>query len=83
MAVHDSIYEGNALSKYREVQLKLVQSIYYYRHSQVSPADNTVSLLRSAFNYANEAESLARQYQFGEMVEWSERNKALCAEELV
>jgi hypothetical protein len=82
MAVHDSILEGNPLSRYREVQFKLVQSIYYYRHAQVSP-DNTVSLLRNAFNCANEAECLARQYQFAEMVEWSKRNKALCTEELV
>jgi hypothetical protein len=82
MAVHGSILEGNPLSKYHEVQFKLVKSIYNYRHSQVSP-DKRVYFLRNAFNYANEAECLARDCQFKEMAEWSKTNKALCTEELV
>ena len=82
MAVQQVMYDGNPLSKYREVQLKLVQSIYHYRLSQDRP-DDRVSLLRSAFNYAEEAERLSRKYRFLEMVEWSITNKALCTEELV
>jgi hypothetical protein len=77
MAVH----EGNPLSKYREVQLKLVESIYNYRLSQVTP-DERISLLQRASDYANEAKCLSRQYNFREMVEWSERNEALCTNEI-
>ena len=82
MAVEQVTYDGNPLSKYREVQLRLVQSIYHYRLSQVRP-DDRVSLLHSAFNYAMEAECLSRKHKFIEMVEWSVTNKALCTEELV
>jgi hypothetical protein len=79
MAVHKSIYEGNPLSKYREVQLKLVQAIYDYRHSQVNP-DKRVSLLRSAFDHAKDAERLSTKYNFKEMIEWSKKGQALCME---
>ena len=82
MAVHESIYEGNPLSRYRQVQLKLVQSIYDYRHSQVSPG-NKISLLRSAFDNAKDAESIAREHEFTEMVEWSKASETLCTEELL
>ena len=79
MAVH----EGNPLSKYRDVQLNLVLSIYNYRHSQQVSPDQRIRFLRSAFSYAKKAENLARDYQFMEMVEWSKANEALCTEELV
>ena len=82
MTVHESTCDGNPLSKYREVQLKLVQSIYSYRHSQISP-EKRVVLLRSAFESAKEAEHLSKKYKFTEMLEWSKRNEALCTEELV
>ena len=82
MAVQQVTYDGNPLSEYRAVQLILVQSIYRYRLSQVRP-DDRVSLLRSAFNYAEEAEYLSRKYNFEEMVECSITNKVLCTEELV
>jgi hypothetical protein len=82
MAIYQSVCEGNPLSGYREVQLKLVLSIYNYRQSQVYP-DERVRFLRDAFDYAKKAECLARCYQFTEMVEWSKANEALCTEELV
>ena len=82
MAVHKSTYEEHPLSKYREVQFKLVQSIYNHRRSQVSP-DDRVSLLRSAFNDAKDAERLSNEHGFTEMLEWSKANEALRTEELV
>ena len=82
MAVHQSACDGNPPSKYREVQLKLVLSINSYRHSQISP-EKRGRLLRSAFEYAKEAERLSKKYKFTEMLEWSKKNEALCTEELV
>ena len=82
LAVHQSTCEGNPPSKYREVQLKLVQSINSYRHSQISP-EKRVRLLGSAFDYAKEAERLSKKYKFTEMLQWSKKNEALCTEELV
>ena len=80
MVVHKSTYEENPLSKYREVQFKLVQSIYDHRRSQISP-DNRVSLLQSAFDHAKDAERLSSEHGFTEMLKWSKANKALCKEE--
>ena len=82
MAVHRSTYEGLPLSRYHEVQLNLVLSIYNYRRSRVS-TDQRTRFLRSAFDYAKKAECLARDNRFTEMVEWSKANEALCTEELV
>ncbi len=82
MAVHRSVCKGNTLTGYREAQFNLVQSIFSYRHSQVRP-DGRVRFLRNGFNFAKKAEYLAREYQFTEMVQWSDANKALCTEELV
>ena len=82
MTVYESICEGNLLSNYREVQFKLVQCMYYYRHSQVTNEKRDY-FLQNAFNYAKKAECLARDHQFNELVEWSQANKALCTEELV
>ena len=82
MEVHSSTCDGNPLSKYREVQLKLVESIYRYRLSQISPS-NRISLLQSSFDSAKDAESIAREHEFTEMVEWSKANEALFTEELL
>ena len=81
MAVHSSTCDGNPLSKYREVQFKLVQSIYSYRHSQIIPS-NRIGLLQNAFDNAKAAESMSREHQFTEMVEWSKTIEALFKEEL-
>ncbi|XP_028394616.1 uncharacterized protein LOC114518820 [Dendronephthya gigantea] len=82
MSVHETVLEGNPLSKYHEIQFNLVQSIYHYRHSQVNTEERT-RLLTIAFNCAKEAECLAKENKFPEMVEWSRANKALFTEELV
>ncbi|XP_028395032.1 uncharacterized protein LOC114519153 [Dendronephthya gigantea] len=82
MSVHETILEGNPLSKYHKIQFNLVQSIYHYRHSQVNPEKRT-RLLTIAFNCAKKAECLAKENNFPEMVDWSRANKALFTEELV
>ena len=82
MSVYGSVCDGNPLSKYHEIQLNLVQSIYHYRHSQFN-LDEQTRLLNDAFNYAKKAEWLAKEKQFPEIVEWSRANAAMCTEELV
>ena len=82
LAVHQLTYNGKHLSKYREVQFKLVQSIYHYRLSQVT-TDERVNLLRSALTYSKKAERLSREYKFAEMLEWSKENTVLCLEEIL
>jgi tetratricopeptide (TPR) repeat protein len=81
MAVHQFADEGQPLSRYCEVQLNLVLSIYNYRHSQLSLDAERTRFLRNASEYAKKAECFASDYQFTEMVEWSKRaTKALCTE---
>ena len=80
MAVHRSVCKGNTLTGYREAQFNLVQSIFSYRHSQVRP-DGRIRFLRNGFNFAKKAECIAKEYQFVEMVKWSQANEALCTEE--
>ena len=82
LAVHQLTYNGKHLSKYREVQFKLVQSIYHYRLSQVT-TDERVNLLRNALIHSKKAERLSRKYKFAEMLEWSKENTALCVEEIL
>ena len=83
MYVRESMtHENPPVSRYYTVQSKLLESMYHYRCSQVSP-DQRVNYLRNAFKYANEAECAARDCHFLEMVEWSQTNKALFTEELV
>ena len=82
MSVHESVLEGNPLSKYHEIQFKLVQSIYHYRNSQINPEERN-RLLTVAFNHAKEAECLAKEKQFPEMVQWSRANASLCTKQLV
>ena len=73
--------ENPPVSRYYTVQSKLLESIYHYRCSQVSP-DQRVDFLRNALKYAKEAECAASDCHFLVMVEWSQTNKALCTEEL-
>ena len=82
LAVHQLTYNGKHLSKYREVQFKLVQSIYHYRLSQVT-TDERVNLLCNALIHSKKAERLSRKYKFAEMLEWSKENTALCVEEIL
>ena len=81
-AVHQCADQASPLTKYHEVQLDLVLSIYNYRRSQVIP-DEKVRYLRDAFNHAEKGERLAKASGFTEMVEWSKASKACCVEALV
>ena len=74
----DSTYLEGPRTKYREVQLNLVLSIYNYARSQVISGEK-VRYLRNAFSYVEKSERLARELKFMEMVEWSETHKScLC-----
>ena len=81
-AVSESAYEEHPLSVYFEIQLNLVLWIYKYRFSQLNP-DQRNDYLRNACRNIEKAKSLAVKYGFVEMVEWSEKNEALCTQELV
>ena len=81
-AISESAYEEHPLSVYFEIQFNLVLSIYKYRHSQLYP-DQRNHYLRNACSFTKKAKSLAVKYGFTEMVEWSEKNEALCTQELV
>lgn len=84
MAVHDSVYRGNPMSAYREVQLCLLQSIFNYRYSQIPSitTDKRHRFLDDGLKYAENAEHLASKHNFAEMSAWSKANKCLCEEEL-
>ena len=79
----DSTYLEGPRTKYREVQLNLVLSIYNYRRSQLVIPGEKVRYLRNAFSCVEKSGRLARELKFVEMVEWSETHKAACVEALV
>ena len=81
-AVHQRADQAIPLTKYHEVQLDLVLSIYNYRRSQLIP-DEKVRYLRVAFNHAEKGEHLAKALGFIEIVEWSKTHKAFCTEKLL
>ena len=81
-AVHQRADQASPLTKYHEVQLDLVLSIYNYRRSQLIP-DEKVHYLRVAFNHAEKGEHLAKALGFIEIVEWSKTHKAFCTEKLL
>jgi hypothetical protein len=82
MAVHESINEGNLMNPYRELQFSLVQSIQFYRKSQVQP-DRKMSFLKAAFEKSKKAETYAIACNFQDMVNWSRDCMALFTECLV
>ena len=81
MAVHGSIYDGNPICPYREAQFNMVQSILFYRQSQVLP--NRKRFLEAAFDAAKKAESLASFGNFGEVRNWFKDCMTLFTEECV
>ena len=83
MAVQEFVFEG-LLSSYYKVQLNLLLSVYLCRKAQVSSDEKSQTrFLRCAFDWAKEAERLARDCNFAELLEWSKESVALCTEDLV
>ena len=78
MAVHQSIYEGNPLSPYREVQFNIVQSILFYRKFQVQPDGR---FLEAAIETSKKAEILATSCNFHDIKNWCRNCKVLFTEE--
>jgi hypothetical protein len=70
------------LTHYREVQLNLVKSIYYFRRSENQPKER-MRFMREAFEYSKKSENLAREWKFYEMVSWSKSLQGLITEKLV
>ena len=81
-AVQSSIDEGKPISIYRTVQLNIVNSVLYYRYSQVQ-LDRKELLLEKAFDFSKKAKSIATKFKFVEMLEWARACMALCTEGLV
>jgi hypothetical protein len=82
MALNELVCDGYALNPYREVQYNLVQSILYYRYSQVRTEREKIFLER-AFQFSKKAENLARAFRFEEMITWASASAALCTEGLM
>ena len=70
--IHESVRKSNKhkLTHYREVQVKLVESILLYRRSQNQPSDR-MKFMKEAFEFSREGEKLARKWKFYEMETWS------------
>ncbi len=82
MAVHISVVEGNPMNIYREIQFNLVQSVLFYRYSQVQ-RDRKVSFLKEGFNFSKRAECRASKHGFAEMLNWARACMAVCTADLV
>ena len=82
MAVNKSVCEGNPISRYREIQFILVQSVLFYRYSQIHE-DRKVLDLKQAFDFAKKAECLATSNNFEKMLNWARNCMALYTEDLV
>ncbi len=75
---------GNPPSRYREIQTKLANSVFYYRQAQLKEdLTETRDFLEWAINYANDAKELAKKLAFGEMICWSETLILACTVALV
>ena len=81
MAVHQSIYEGNPMNPFREAQFIIVQSILFYRKSQVQR--DRKRFLKAAFESAKKSETHASTCNFQDIKYWSRNCMALYTEHLV
>ena len=66
-AVHESIYDGNLMNPYRELQFGLVQSTLFYRKSQLQPLRKK-KFLKAAFDTCKKTEKLAIACNFQDVV---------------
>ncbi|XP_028404251.1 uncharacterized protein LOC114526908 [Dendronephthya gigantea] len=82
MAVNQSLVKGNPLAGYRKISFILAQSILYIRHSELEPEKQTRHL-KTAFNFAKEAENLVKHSGLVEMVCWAQTAIASCTEALL
>ncbi len=75
---------GNPPSRYREIQTKLANSVFYYRQAQLKEdLTETRHFLECALNYANDAKELAKKLAFGKMICLSETLILACTVALV
>ena len=81
MAVYQSIQEGNVMNPYREAQFNIVQSILFYRKSQVQP--DRKRFLTAAFESSKKAETHAIACNFHDIKYWSRNCMALYTEHLL
>ena len=80
-AVDQSIREGNVINPYREAQFNVVQSILFYRKSQVQSDKKT--FLKAGFETSKQAETHATACDFQDIKYWSRNCMALFTEHLV
>ena len=80
-AVDQSIREGNVINPYREAQFNVVQSILFYRKSQVQ--SDKKRFLKAGFETSKQAETHATAYDFQDIKYWSRNCMALFTEHLV
>ena len=82
MKLKKSICDGCPLSRYREVQFNLVQSMLYYRYSQMSKEKKKI-FLEEAIHFSKKAQYLAKTFKFDEIIIWANISVALCTEALI
>ena len=81
-AVHDSIYDGNLMNPYRELQFGLVQSTLFYRKSQVLPHRKT-PFLKAALDKCKNTETRAIACNFQDVVNCCKECMALFTKSLL
>ena len=81
-AVHDSIYDGNLMNPYRELQFGLVQSTLFYRKSQVLP-HRKMPFLKAALDTCKKTETSAIASNFQDVVNCCKESMALFTKSLL
>ena len=81
-AIRQSIDDGNLMNPYREVHFNLVQSVFFYRRSQLQ-SNSKMLLLKAAFDTCKKTETLAIARNFQDVVNCSRSCMALFTECLI
>ena len=78
--VDKSIDEGNSINNYRKIQLSIAKAYFFIRQYEIRPDK---LLLQEAFQFSKQAETLAIEGNFQEMLQRARACTALCTEELI
>ncbi len=71
-------------SRFRKIQAELVRSVLYYRQAQLKKeSTKSKQHLKSALEFAKEAEARSKKLAFDEMDRWSKTLISVCTGELV
>ncbi|XP_028394837.1 uncharacterized protein LOC114518985 [Dendronephthya gigantea] len=74
------IFEGKSVNNYRNIHFNLAKAHLLYRQFEVNPDK---SLLQNAFQFSKQAENLATECNFQEMLQYARACTAFCTESLI